>query len=288
MLNKHALFSIALLSSTSLFAIPIESRGLSDSASSAANTVANSATPIAGNLNWDLMQKNQQLENQIRELRGKIEEQENSIDQLTKELSNRYIDLDQRLELLNQKLDPDSNHENNQQEQAPTEAAPTDNTTPAPQTNTQSSSQIAKPATQSTQTTPKKNDSTNTSDPVALEKAAYTIALDAYKKGGAKQAIAPMQNFIKNNPNSIYTGNAHFWLAEFNLAIEPPNYTEAKKNYEIVAAKYPNSSKAPRALYQLYSIAKDVTKNTQSANTYKSKLLSTYPKSEEAGFFKKG
>lgn len=288
MLNKHALFSIALLSSTSLFAIPIESRGLSDSASSAANTVANSATPIAGNLNWDLMQKNQQLENQIRELRGKIEEQENSIDQLTKELSNRYTDLDQRLELLNQKLDPDSNHENNQQEQAPTEGAPTENTTPAPQTNTQSSSQIAKPATQSTQTTPKKNDSTNTSDPVALEKAAYTIALDAYKKGGAKQAIAPMQNFIKNNPNSIYTGNAHFWLAEFNLAIEPPNYTEAKKNYEIVAAKYPNSSKAPRALYQLYSIAKDVTKNTQSANTYKTKLLSTYPKSEEAGFFKKG
>ena len=284
MLKKHALFSIALLSSASLYAIPIESRGLSDTASSR-NDVANSPAPIAGNMNWDLIQKNQQLENQIRELRGKIEEQDHAIDQLNKELTNRYTDLDQRLELLNQKLEP----ENNQPEQAPAENAPVDSSTATDQTSTASKATTNSPAPTTAQNpaTPA-NSSNNTSDPVALEKAAYTIALDAYKKGGAKQAIAPMQNFIKNYPNSIYTGNAYFWLAEFQLAIDPPNYNEAKKNYEIVAAKFPNSSKAPRALYQLYSIAKDVNKNTQTANVYKSKLLSTYPKSEEAGFFKKG
>ncbi len=44
-----------------------------------------------------------------------------------------------------------------------------------------------------------------------------------------KKAIAPMQNFIKNHPNSVYTGNAYFWLAEFNLATDPVNYNEAKK-----------------------------------------------------------
>ncbi|MFW1814145.1 YbgF trimerization domain-containing protein [Acinetobacter guillouiae] len=284
MLKKHALFSIALLSSASLYAIPIESRGLSDTASSR-NDVANSAAPIAGNMNWDLIQKNQQLENQIRELRGKIEEQDHAIDQLNKELTNRYTDLDQRLELLNQKLEPESN----QPEQAPTENAPVDSSTATDQTATASkaTTNSSAPTTAQNPAT-SANSSNNTSDPVALEKAAYTIALDAYKKGGAKQAIAPMQNFIKNYPNSIYTGNAYFWLAEFQLAIDPPNYNEAKKNYEIVVAKFPNSSKAPRALYQLYSIAKDVNKNTQTANVYKSKLLSTYPKSEEAGFFKKG
>lgn len=284
MLKKHALFSIALLSSASLYAIPIESRGLSDTASSR-NDVANSPAPIAGNMNWDLIQKNQQLENQIRELRGKIEEQDHAIDQLNKELTNRYTDLDQRLELLNQKLEPESN----QPEQAPAENAPVDSSTATDQTSTASkaTTNSTAPTTAQNPATPT-NSSNNTSDPVALEKAAYTIALDAYKKGGAKQAIAPMQNFIKNYPNSIYTGNAYFWLAEFQLAIDPPNYNEAKKNYEIVAAKFPNSSKAPRALYQLYSIAKDVNKNTQTANVYKSKLLSTYPKSEEAGFFKKG
>ncbi|MDR0238229.1 YbgF trimerization domain-containing protein [Acinetobacter sp.] len=289
MLKKHALFSIALLSSASLYAIPIESRGLSNNASSG-NDVANSPAPITGNMNWDLIQKNQQLENQLRELRGKIEEQDHAIDQLNKELSNRYTDLDQRLELLNQKLEPDNN---SQEQQAPAETAPTANPAienPEPTTQTVAPNQAAtqQPAKLTAQTATTPANSNNTSDPIALEKAAYTIALDAYKKGGAKQAIAPMQNFIKNYPNSIYTGNAYFWLAEFQLAIDPPNYNEAKKNYEIVAAKFPNSSKAPRALYQLYSIAKDVNKNTQTANVYKSKLLSTYPKSEEAGYFKKG
>ncbi|WP_213073849.1 YbgF trimerization domain-containing protein [Acinetobacter sp. WCHAc060033] len=284
MLKKHALFSIALLSSATLYAIPIESRGLSDSSTSA-NNITNSASPIAGNMNWDLMQKNQQLENQIRELRGKIEEQDHAIDQLTKELTNRYTDLDQRLELLNQKLEP----ENTEQTAAPAENTSSTNATSAD--NNTAAVVPAKPinntTTQKQNTTATAENNTNTSDPIALEKAAYTIALDAYKKGGAKQAIAPMQNFIKNYPNSIYTGNAHFWLAEFNLAIEPANYNEAKKNYETVASKFPNSSKASRALYQLYSIAKDVNKNTQAANVYKTKLLNTYPKSEEAGYFKK-
>ncbi len=274
MLKKHALFSIALLSSASLYAIPIESRGLSDS-NSTSPALNSSSSPIAGNMNWDLIQKNQQLESQIRELRGKIEEQDHSIDQLNKELTNRYTDLDQRLELLNQKLDP----ENAPTDESHSEAKPTDNQPATP--NNPTSTSTASKDTNNTVS------GTNTSDPQELEKAAYTIALDAYKKGGAKQAITPMQNFIKNNPNGLYTGNAYFWLAEFNLAIDPPNYNEAKKNYEIVASKFPNSTKAPRALYQLYSIAKDVNKNVATANVYKNKLLSAYPQSEEAGFFKK-
>lgn len=298
MLKKHALFSIALLSSASLYAIPIESRGLSDSVSTP-NAISNSTSPIAGNMSWDLIQKNQQLENQIRELRGKIEEQENTIEQLSKELTNRYTDLDQRLELLSQKLDPENteqtapvenapaNSTNTPTNSTPTDPAPTNNSVASPQTVAPTTA-APQPTTENTpQPTTTNTVNNNSSDPIALEKAAYTIALDAYKKGGAKQAIAPMQNFIKNNPNSIYTGNAYFWLAEFNLAIDPPNYNEAKKNYEIVAAKFPNSSKAPRALYQLYSIAKDVNKNTQTANVYKNKLLKAYPNSEEASYFKK-
>lgn len=269
MLKQHALFSLALLSSASLFAIPIESRGLSDSNANSANI--NTAAPIAGNLNWDLLQKNQQLENQVRELRGKMEEQDHAIDQLNKELVNRYTDLDQRLELLQQKIDPEE---------------------PQTEDNTQNNATPSVAASPAAIITPQKNtqlavNTPTTNTPADQEKAAYTIALDAYKNGGAKKAIAPMQNFIKNNPNGSYTGNAYFWLAEFNLAIEPPNYPEAKKNYEMVAAKFPNSAKAPRALYQLYSIAKDVNKNVQSANVYKNKLLTTYPKSEEASYFKK-
>lgn len=270
MRKQHALYAAVLLASSSLYAIPIESRGLSQNGveSTVQPTALATDTGTASaptNLNWQIMQKTQQLENDIRTLRGKIEEQDNEIAQLKHELSNRYTDLDQRLELLQQKIDPDSAapEEDKQQDISPSNASKPNsiNVNPA-------KAQTTTPSTD-------------------LDQAAYTVALDAYKQGGAKKAIAPMQNFIKNNPNSIYISNAYFWLAEFNLAIEPTNYTEAKKNYNIVVNQYPNSAKAARALYQLYNIAKDVDRNTTSANQLKTKLLKEYPKSEEAGFVKK-
>lgn len=112
--NKFALLGLALLSTSALYAIPVENRGLSD----AVVVVNNGTNPIAGNSNWDLIQKNQQLENQIRELRGKIEEQDYAIEQLIKEVKNNYDDLDQRLELLNQKLEPDTEETENTEEQS--------------------------------------------------------------------------------------------------------------------------------------------------------------------------
>ncbi|MFV5374675.1 YbgF trimerization domain-containing protein [Acinetobacter calcoaceticus] len=286
-LMKHSLLFIALMSTTSLYAnIPIESRGLSQSGGSPSNTSSNNVS-VPSNLNWELMQKNQQLENDIRTLRGQLEEQSNDIEQLKKDLSNRYTDLDQRLELLNQKVDPESAQpDNSGNSDTPATASTGTSTVDNKVVN-------ATPPTSSPSTTPppqpeaSQPPAQNQSNPVELEKAAYTVALDAYKQGGAKKAIAPMQNFIKNHPNSVYTGNAYFWLAEFNLATDPVNYNEAKKNYNVVATQYPNSSKAPRALYQLYSIVKDVDKNPASANQYKTKILNQYPKSEEAKFFNK-
>ncbi len=85
-MKKHSLLFIALMSTTSLYAnIPIESRGLSQNDGSASNT-SSSNISVPTNLNWELMQKNQQLENDIRTLRGQLEEQANDIDQLKKTL----------------------------------------------------------------------------------------------------------------------------------------------------------------------------------------------------------
>ena len=220
MLKKHALCALALMCSTPIFAnIPIENHNLSQSSAGYANSPAiatsNMATAnVPTNINWQLMQKNQQLENDIRQLRGKIEEQDNEIAQLKHELQNRYTDLDQRLELLQQKIDPESAptaEEDNQKDTAPSAS------------NNQLNTNTPKSAQNTTHVSPTAQ-GLNTN--IELDKAAYTVALDAYKQGGAKKAIAPMQNFIKNHPNSVYISNAYFWLAEFNLAIEPTNYNE--------------------------------------------------------------
>ena len=127
MLKKHVLCIALALTTPSLFAnVPIESRGLSQAATpSPVSTLpaisTGNDTPVQTNLNWQLLQKNQQLENDIRVLRGKMEEQDNEIQSLKNELTNRYADLDQRLELLQQKIEPEEStpEEDNQQDTAP-------------------------------------------------------------------------------------------------------------------------------------------------------------------------
>lgn len=283
MLKKHSVLFIALLSSAHLYAnVPIESRALSQQ--QASNVVA--GTP---SLNWEIMQKNQKLEEEIRKLRGQLEEHDNAIEQLKKELTNRYTDLDQRLELLSQKIDPPEDNPEAQDPSAATASTNADTSAPAIVPAAPAPQQTTPATTQAPAAQPQTNTATteSASSQIELEKAAYTVALDAYKQGGAKKAIQPMQNFIKNHPNGIYVGNAYFWLAEFYLAVEPVDYKAAKQNYNIVATRYPNSAKASRAVYQLYSIAKEVDKNTALANQYKSKLLSQYPQSEEAKFIQK-
>lgn len=283
MLKKHSVLFIALLSSAHLYAnVPIESRALSQQ--QASNVVA--GTP---SLNWEIMQKNQKLEEEIRKLRGQLEEHDNAIEQLKKELTNRYTDLDQRLELLSQKIDPPEDNPEAQDPSTATASTNADTSAPAIVPAAPVPQQTTPATTQAPAAQPQTNTATteSASSQIELEKAAYTVALDAYKQGGAKKAIQPMQNFIKNHPNGIYVGNAYFWLAEFYLAVEPVDYKAAKQNYNIVATRYPNSAKASRAVYQLYSIAKEVDKNTALANQYKSKLLSQYPQSEEAKFIQK-
>ena len=276
MLNKHTLFTLTLLCSTPVFAIPIESRGLSQqdnnyttaTAINVSNTNSADTAITPTNINWQLMQKIERLESDLRGLRGKIEEQDNEINQLKNDLQNRYTDLDQRLELLTERVDPDaaaSAEEDNQQDTAPST------------TNTVNKAAVATQPTKA---------SSPTSNTVTSDEAAYTVALEAYKQGGAKKAIAPMQSFIKNHPNSPYISNAHYWLAEFYLGVDPANYAEAKKNYETVLRTYPNSAKASSAVYRLYSIAQNVDHNSVQATLYKNTLLQKYPKSEEAGFVK--
>ncbi|MHA3064191.1 YbgF trimerization domain-containing protein [Acinetobacter sp. ANC 4641] len=278
-LKKLALGLLACTTTYAVLAAPIENVSLSQNNSSGSgnNTTTNSpSSNIPTNVNWELMQRVDQLENQVRSLRGIIEEQQHAIDQQRKDLDNHYNDLDQRLQLLQQKVDGDDGSaasDTASSEAASSNSETATSTTPSPSTATNNAT------------------STSTGAPPAKkplnEKDAYTLALDAYKQGGAKQAIKPMQDFIKKYPNSIYIGNAHFWLAEFYLAIEPANYTEAKKNYEVVYKQYPQSAKASRALYQLYSIAKNVDHNSVSANLYRQQLLKQYPKSTEAGYLKK-
>lgn len=113
------------------------------------------------------------------------------------------------------------------------------------------------------------------------EKKAYLAAYDTFRTGGPDKAIAPMQAFVKQYPDSSLTPGAYYWLGEFYLNAGKPDQAKARQQFETVLAKYPDNAKAPAALYKIASIL-DLQGKPDDARQKMLELVKRYPKSPEA------
>lgn len=279
---------------TSHAAIPIERRALSGGSTSTPAVAPTPSLPIAPLLEpsqpsmlWQLTEQVQQLQEEVRRLRGNSESQEQKVETLEKELQSRFIDFDQRLEQLQEQLrsklaEPDA-------DSTPTETT-TDPRSPSAGTNASDAGVIppppAKPASSpATNPNPASTNPARVSNSTAsaTEQKAYIAAYDAYKAGGTQKAIVAMQQFMRDYPNSVYIPNAHYWLGEFYLALTPPNFVEAQKTFNVVLSAYPKSARAAAAIYRLASIA-DIQQRPSEATRLMNILRNDYPDSAEAGY----
>lgn len=80
----------------------------------------------------------------------------------------------------------------------------------------------------------------------AKEARDYEAALNAFKGGKYREAIASFQSFIQGHPNSELLPNAHFWTASSHFQMK--EYQKAADIFAKVAATWPQSQKAPDAL----------------------------------------
>ena len=290
--SRLTLLSLCCVLSSSLLshaAVPIERRTLSSNIQATADpaTVANSL-PIAPLLEpnqpsvlWQLTEQVQQLQEEVRRLRGNNESQEQRLDTLEKELQSRFIDFDQRLEQLQEQLRSKlSNPDTNSDELEPANPNNSDSTTQSERTNNTASMIPPPPINAATSSSTDKNPPTTAS---AAEQRAYIAAYDAYKAGGTQKAIIAMEQFIQDYPNSVYIPNAHYWLGEFFITLTPPNLANAQKEFNVVMATYPRSARAAAAIYRLASIA-EVEKRSSEATRLMNILLNDYAGSTEAGY----
>jgi TolA-binding protein len=255
--------SMAMLITASAFAaIPVESRPLSSPTTLVVRTDNDQTSQL-----WQLTQQIQKLQEEVRQLRGKVESHDNDIDQLQKDSKNRFVDFDQRLAQVQDDL---KKSQNGTMQPASTEAA--NSTNPNTVSNTTSTATA--------------NTTNNTAAPVAgdeSDKLAYIAAYEAYKAGGAAQAIAPMKKFIADYPKSPFVPNAYYWLGEFNLAITPPNFAAASTNFKLVMNQYPKTAKAAAATYRVATLA-DVDHHQATAISLMQSLVKNYSGTQEAGY----
>jgi tol-pal system protein YbgF len=182
----------------------------------------------------------QELQDEVRTLRGMLEEQARELDNLKRRQRDQYLDLDQRLsEVAN--AQPISSNRGYVTTQAGTQAAPP-----------QDVPDIRDPIDSQSQVTGIGDPTTQTQAIAASpenEKAAYDQAFQALKELRYADAAEAFQSFLDQYPTSDYADNAQYWLGESYYVTR--NYDIALTAFQDLLDQFPESPKAPDALLKI-------------------------------------
>lgn len=204
----------------------------------------------------------QQLQAEVRQLRGEIETQQYRLQKLEREQLERYRDVDRRLSALI--LGGGST------------AAPA----PAPQP--------AAPAPAPVEPTPAQEPVAAAPAPVAPAPApaavsdseAYASAFALVRERRFEEALTAFEGFVATYPSSDRLANAHYWIGEVQLAqqkLEP-----ARAAFQLVVDQFGQHPKRPDALYKL-GVTQDRLGDLAARTATFEQLIANYPKSSAAG-----
>ncbi|MGD0961727.1 MAG: tol-pal system protein YbgF [Methylomonas sp.] len=257
--------------------------GLYMGAGAAAHAQPNAAgaagQPVSDSALYDILSQVEQLQSEVRQLRGMVEEQSQTIADLERKQRNMYTDLDGRLQAVtpttsaSQTAQPPAPAANGQPQTgaAPLAAAPATAVAPAvtaagqPAQNTPATAAVVAPAA-------------NTAAPAVSangnEKERYQTAYDALRDGHNDQAIKLFDVFLADFPAGEYADNAQYWQGEaYKMNRE---YDKARQAFNKVVNQYPNSPKVPDALLKIAYIEADL-QNYAKARDYLTRVNNSYP-----------
>jgi tol-pal system protein YbgF len=183
----------------------------------------------------------QELQDEVRTLRGQLEEQDRELENLKRRQRDQYLDLDQRIsDMRNAQPVAQAADGAQPSPRGPTVSPPQDS--PGERAPMESQSEvtgIGVPQAQS-QSAPAS---------AADEKAAYDQAFQALKELRYADAAEDFQSFLDQFPNSDYADNAQYWLGESYYVTR--NYDIALTAFQDLLDQYPESPKAPDALLKI-------------------------------------
>lgn len=85
--------------------------------------------------------------------------------------------------------------------------------------------------------------------PGGTDRANYQAAFELLKQGRYDQAGLALKQFMVAFPQSEYSDNAQYWLAETHYVSQ--QYADALKAFQVVLDRYPDSRKLPDALLKI-------------------------------------
>ena len=127
-------------------------------------------------------------------------------------------------------------------------------------------------------------DSARPTDPAAPPPAAsaeqmYVGALQQYQRGSPGVARRAFLEFLQQYPTHPNVPDAMYWVAE-SFEVELPDTAIAR--FQELHAKFPQSRRAPTALYKIGYVLETVKKSAAQARAAYQRLVTEYPRSEDA------
>lgn len=184
----------------------------------------------------------QELETEIRMLRGSLEEQGHTISQLQQRQRDLYIDMDRRFSQLKQVDSKDSSAQARQQG-------------------------LSEPTEGQAREVPANSE---------IERVTIDQAFQLVKDDKLDLAIKKYAGFLESYPNSEYRVNAHYWLGQLYYVKGSVNGALAQFNE--VMQRYPGSDKAHDALLKIAYIYRDKGDRVR-AKSLLNELVVKYPDS---------
>ena len=205
--------------------------------------VETTTAPITGTDSGSLMLRVQQLEADVRRLNGLLEEATQALRLLEAQSLERYVDLDRRL--------------------ASEGAAEID--------------RGAEPADVASSPLPSDNPVAGRAvDVKEGEEAAYRAAYELVREREFDDAVAAFTAFLAGFPFGRYAPNAHYWMGELYLVLDPPDPELARQNFKLLLDQYPADPKVPDALYKLGRV-QFIKGNRQRSKEYLDEVIREYP-----------
>lgn len=199
-----------------------------------------------------------QLQQEVRMLRGLVEEQAYQIQLLQQSGKSRYKDLDGRILNLSKQFGAIKD--------ASAAVVPV-----VPQ-----GKKIDAGVDSSTSSL---DEAISTAAPTLEQKKAYQSAYAFIKEKQFEQAIDAMHQFIDKYPEGELAGNAYYWLGEVYLVL--PQLEQARQAFTIVIKSFPNHRKVADALFKL-GVTYDRMQDPAQSEQYLNQVQASYPESTAA------
>ncbi|MFW5970088.1 MAG: tol-pal system protein YbgF [Halofilum sp. (in: g-proteobacteria)] len=197
----------------------------------------------------DLIQRTEELEKELRELRGELETQDHRMDELRKRQRNLYEDLDRRireLEVAGEAKESDDDDDSGEDDSDGGDGDGDD-------TDTGDSGSGSTASVEGGELSDSDGDSG--SDP-SDEREAYDAAFGMLKDGRYSEAASAFSDFVEKYPDGPYADNAQYWLGESRYVTR--EFEEALEAFRKVVSDHPDSGKIPDARlkigYSLYEL----------------------------------